>query len=95
MVSQLCGLAPSLISVLRHLSFPPRLPACDLSSSSTRTSLPLFGLRLPRSHHSEEWWQDPWALSGLSFSCHSSPLELGTQIPGKTSGQWEIWLLDC
>lgn len=39
-----------------------RLPACDSSSSSTRTSLPLSGLRLPRSPHSEVWWRDPWAL---------------------------------
>nr|CCQ43031.1 alternative protein MCRS1 [Homo sapiens] len=42
-----------------------RSPACDSSSLSTRTSLPSSGLRLPRSHHSEEWWQDSWALSGL------------------------------
>ena len=62
------------------------LPACDSSSSSTGTSLPLFPPRLPRSRHSEKWWQDPWALSGLSFPCHPRPLELGTQAPGKTRG---------
>lgn len=50
-----CGLGPVPTSVLSHLSLPCRLPACDLSSLSTKTSLPLSGLRLPRSHHSEEW----------------------------------------
>lgn len=52
-VSQSAGLAPSPASVLSRPSLLPRLPACDLSSSSTRTSSPLSGPRLPRSHHSE------------------------------------------
>ncbi|XP_060022301.1 microspherule protein 1 isoform X2 [Lagenorhynchus albirostris] len=82
-----------------EVSFSParRSPACDSSSSSTRTSLPLFGPRLPRSHHSEKWWQDPWALSGLSFPCPPRPLELATQAPGKTRGgcgRLSSWPLD-
>lgn len=45
--------ALSLLYRLSLLSLLLRSPACDSSSSSTRTSLPSSGLRLPRSHHSE------------------------------------------
>lgn len=48
------GIGPVFYSPELPFYLAHRLPACGLSSSSIRTLLPLSGLRLLRSHHSEE-----------------------------------------